>query len=271
MPDADKESDPKRPSLTRTTSRASVIHSQSKKYIRIIRRVFLDPLKIILYLRFPAVLITVYYASITFCSLYLLNISLETTFSAPPYSFSTTIVGLTYIPNSIGYVLASLFGGRWTDKIMDREARRAKRFDENGKLMYRPEDRMRENAWIAAFLYPAALVWYGWTAEKGVFWLVPLLANFFFGIGSMLIFSMATTMLTEFMPKNASNGVALNNFIRNIFSCVGTIVAQPLLTAIGNGWLFTGVGVIAAGSSVVVWAMRRYASVWRERMDRELG
>jgi MFS family permease len=153
---------------------------------------------------------------------------------------------------------------------MAREARRANRYDEHGELMYRPEDRMRENAWIAAFLYPAALIWYGWTAEKGVFWVAPLIANFFFGIGSMLIFAMATTMLTEFMPKNASNGVALNNFIRNIFSCIGAVVAQPLISVIGNGWLFTGVGVIAAGSSAVVWAMKRYASVWRERMDREL-
>lgn len=239
-------------------------------YIKIIRRILIDPLQIILYLRFPAVMITVYYASITFGSLYLLNISLETTFSKPPYNFSTTEVGLTYIPNSVGYVLASLFGGKWTDTIMAREAKRAGRYDADGKLKYRPEDRMRENAWIAAFLYPAALIWYGWTAEKGIFWVVPLIANFFFGIGSMLIFAMATTMLTEFMPKKASSGVAVNNFVRNIFSCVGAVVAQPLLSAIGNGWLFTGVGVIAMGSSVVVWAMRRFGPHWRERMDREL-
>lgn len=271
-PSSDAEKDPSsdRPNLTRTVSRQSV-QRKTAKYIKKTKRIFLDPLKIILYLRFPAVLITVYYASITFASLYLLNISLQTTFSKPPYNFSTTLVGLTYIPNSIGYVLSSLFGGKWTDKIMAREARRAGRYDEKGKLMYRPEDRMRENAWIAAFLYPAALVWYGWTAEKGVFWLVPLIANFFFGIGSMLIFAMATTMLTEFMPKKASNGVAVNNFVRNIFSCVGAVVAQPLISAIGNGWLFTGVGVIAAASSVVVWAMRRFGPRWRQTMDRELN
>ena len=247
------------------------MHQSSKKYIRKLNRIFIDPLKILLYLRFPAVLITVYYASITFGSLYLLNISLETTFSKSPYNFSTTIVGLTYIPSSIGYVLASLFGGKWTDTIMAREATRAGRYEADGKLKYRPEDRMRENAWIAAFLYPAALIWYGWTAEKGIFWLVPLIANFFFGIGSMLIFAMATTMLTEFMPKKASSGVAVNNFIRNIFSFVGAVVAQPLISAIGNGWLFTGLGVIAAASSVVVWAMRRFGPRWRERMDRELN
>ena len=86
----------------------------------------------------------------------------------------------------------------------------------------------------------------------------------------MLVFSMATTMLTEFMPKNASAGVAVNNFMRNIFSCVGGIVAEPLITAIGNGWLFTALGVIAAASSVVVWAMRKYGPKWRVTMEPEL-
>ncbi|MCJ1457039.1 hypothetical protein MMC28_007405 [Mycoblastus sanguinarius] len=257
------------PNLVRTTSRQS-IQLKTTRWIKMAKRFLLDPLKIVLYLRYPPVLITVYYASITFGSLYLLNVSLQTTFAKPPYNFSTLIVGLTYIPNSIGYVLASVFGGKWTDTIMAREAKRAGRYDEKGKLKYRPEDRMRENAWVAAFLYPAALVWYGWTAEKGIFWIVPLIANFFFGVGSMLIFSMATTMLTEFMPKKASSGVAVNNFVRNIFSCVGALVAQPLISAIGNGWLFTGVGVIAAGSSVVIWAMRKFGPKWRVKMDRDI-
>lgn len=268
--DAEKDFASDRPNLIRTTSRQSV-QRKTAKYIKTAKRIFLDPLKIVLYLRFPAVLITVYYASITFASLYLLNVSLQTTFSKPPYNFSTTLVGLTYIPSSIGYVTASLVGGKWTDMIMAREATRAGRYDEKGKLMYRPEDRMRENAWIAAFLYPAALIWYGWTAEKGVFWLVPLIATLLFGIGSMLIFAMATTMLTEFMPKKASNGVAVNNFVRNIFSCVGAIIAQPLISAVGNGWLFTGVGVIATASSVVIWAMRRFGPRWRQVMDKELN
>jgi len=86
----------------------------------------------------------------------------------------------------------------------------------------------------------------------------------------MLIFAMVTTMLTEFMPKKASSGVAVNNFVRNIFSCVGGVVAQPLMDAIGNGWLFTGLGVIAVASSVVVWAMRFYGPRWRTNMDAKM-
>lgn len=176
-----------RPGLTRTTTKQSVA-IKTKKYTAMARRFFLDPLRIILYLRFPAVAISVFYASITFCSLYVLNISVQQTFSTAPYNYSTIIVGLLYIPNSLGYFLSSIFGGRWVDKIMHREARKAGRYDANGKLQFRPEDRMKENAWIASALYPCGLIWYGWCARYGVFWFAPMAANFFFGIGSMLVF-----------------------------------------------------------------------------------
>ncbi|KAF4301379.1 Major facilitator superfamily [Botryosphaeria dothidea] len=257
-----------RPSLQRVSTRQSVQRT-TKKWLFVFRRCFIDPLRIILYLRFPAIFLVVSYATIAFACLYVLNISIQTTFSHQPYAFSTVIVGLLYIPNSLGYMVTSIFGGRWIDSIMRREAIRKNRVDPvTGKLQFRPEDRMRENAWLGAVCFPGALVWYGWTAEKGVFWLCPMIANFFFGIGSMLIFAMATTMLTEFMPKKASNGIALNNFVRNIFSCVGSVVAEPLISAIGNGWMFTGLAVISfVWGSTCIWAMTKYGERWRTRMD----
>jgi len=97
-------------------------------------------------------------------------------------------------------------------------------------------------------------------------------ANFFFGLGSMIIFGLATTMLTEFMPKRSSSGVAVNNFVRNIFSCVGGILGQPLISAIGDGWLFTGLGIICWLSAFsVVWAMRKYGPQWRIKMDKAMN
>jgi MFS family permease len=178
-----------RPSLSRTTTKQSVA-IKSKTYLVVLRRTFIDPLRIILYLRFPAVAICVAYASITFGSLYMLNISVQRTFSGDPYNYSVIIVGLLYIPNSMGYFLASLFGGRWVDSIMHREARKAGRYDARGKLKFIPEDRMQENAWLGALLYPAGLVMYGWTARYGVNAAAPMIANFFFGVGSMLIFAL---------------------------------------------------------------------------------
>lgn len=173
-PAACKEKEnPANSTLSRTSTRQSV-QEKSKKVFNLFHRFFIDPLKILAYFKFPAVLLTVYYASITFGSLYVLNISIQQTFSTAPYGYSEIVVGLLYLPNSLGYFLASIFGGRWMDYIMAREAKVAGRYDERGRLMLIPEDRMRENAWLGAILYPAALIWYGWTAEKGVHWIVPV-------------------------------------------------------------------------------------------------
>jgi multidrug resistance protein len=81
------------PNLARMPTRASTI-AQTKTVLTHLRQIFIDPLAILAWLRFPPVALTVYYASITFGSLYILNISIQSTFAAPPYSFSTFIVGL---------------------------------------------------------------------------------------------------------------------------------------------------------------------------------
>lgn len=173
---ADVPQEPLQRSLSRVSSRQ--VAEATTKWLKVLKIMLVDPLGVLLYLRFPAVLLTVYYGSIAFGSLFVLNISVQDTFSRAPYGFSILIVGLLYIPNSLGYILASLVGGRWMDRIMAREARRANRVDERGKLQYRPEDRMRENAWLGAIMYPLALIVYGWTAENGVHWIVPVSVPF---------------------------------------------------------------------------------------------
>jgi multidrug resistance protein len=244
--------------LQRTSTRQSV-KLKTRRTASLAKRFLVDPLSVILNLRHPPVFITVYCAAICFFTLFVLNISIQSTFSSPPYSFKPIPLGACYLAPSLGYILASTFGGRWIDYIMAREAKKVERYDENGKLVYLPEDRVRENMWLAASLYPGAMIWYGWTAERGIHFMVPSVANFFFGVGSMLVFGVTTTMLTEFMPRRSSSGVAVNNFVRNIFSCVGSVVAQPLIEVMGNGWLCTMVGLFAlVTGNAAIWALRRY-------------
>ncbi|KAJ8608095.1 hypothetical protein MRB53_039844 [Persea americana] len=113
--------------LTRTSTRKSM-NIKARKTVAMLRRALLDPLKIILYLRVPAVALCVFYASIIFGSLYVLNIAIEETFQNSPWNFSPLVVGLMYLPNSLGYFLASIFGGPWVDRIMHRQARKANRW-----------------------------------------------------------------------------------------------------------------------------------------------
>ena len=233
---------------------------------------FVEPLKILFLLQHPPILVSVYAAAIAFGCLFVLNMSIQANFSTAPYYFNDISVGLLYIAPTIGYAISSLAGGRWIDHIMAREARRAGRYDADGKLQFLPEDRMRENIWIAASLYPAALIWYGWVVQKEVAWIASAVASAVFGLFLMLVFGAVTTMLTEFTPRNRSGGVALNNFLRNIFSCTGAVVTQPLIDAIGTGWMCTMIGLFAwVTTNAVVLALRVYGPRWRVSMDRKLN
>lgn len=260
------------PPLSRVSTTARSVKEKTKKTVTWLRRVFIDPLRVILYFRFPAVQCTVWCSAITFGSLYILNIGIQAAFSHDPYNYSTWLVGLLYIPGSLGYILSSIFGGIWLDKVMIREAVKQGRYDANGKLIVLPEDRMQENAWIAAVMVPVSFLVFGWTLQYHVHPAAPLVATFFFGIGSMLIFGAVNTMLTEYMPNNSSSGVALNNFVRNLFTCVGSIIAQPLLDAMGHGGLFTMLaGLCWVVVATSIWLLKKNSHKWRLEMDKVLN
>ncbi|KAI1056876.1 hypothetical protein LB507_002544 [Fusarium sp. FIESC RH6] len=256
-------------SRMRTMDSAKV---KTKNLAKSARRFIIDPLGVLLYLRFPPVLITVLLAAIAFGSLYVVNIAIQQKFSREPYNFGQLSIGLMYIPSGLGYIVGSLCGGRWIDKIMAREARKAGRYDEDGKLIYLPEDRMRENAWVMTTMYPLALLMFGWVLRYGLHPAVPCVALFLFGISSMLVFSVATTMLTELIRKRSSSGVAVNNFVRNTLSCIGAIVAAPWIEAIDVGWVFTILCICCLIISYIsIYLLRKNATKWRKTMDEALG
>lgn len=96
---------------------------------------------------------------------------------------------------------------------------------------------------------------YGWTIEKGIFVVVPEVGTFFFGLGMMIVFATVTTYLVDVVPGRSSSAVAMNNLIRSILSCTGTIIGKPLIEALGNGILFSILCGVCLSSSVCIWAI----------------
>ncbi|GAO14355.1 hypothetical protein UVI_02034290 [Ustilaginoidea virens] len=265
--DGDGDEAAARRGLQKVSTRQSA-KRHSKRFAKQTKRFLVDPLAVLLLLRFPPVLITVCVASVAFGALFVVNISVQQTFAKPPYSFSEISVGLLYLPPALGYFITALFGGRWIDNIMAREARKANRYDARGKLVLLPEDRVRENMWIANTVYPCALLLFGWTLDRGIFWLVPSVGAFLFGLSYMLVFSVATTMLTELVSKRSSAGVAVNNFARSILSCAATVVAAPWIQGVGVGYVMTTAACFCMVAGYAgIWTLRRNAPRWRKEMD----
>lgn len=78
-------------------------------------------------------------------------------------------------------------------------------------------------------------------------------------------------MLTEFVRKKSSAGVAVNNFVRNILSCLGTVVAQPWIDAIKSGWVFTSICLFCMIFGYFgIFMLRKNAQRWRKAMDEAL-
>lgn len=87
----------------------------------------------------------------------------------------------------------------------------------------------------------------------------------------MLASNVMTTMLTEFVPKRSSTGVAVNNLLRNTLACVALVVADPLIKAIGTGWLTTIAAIICWIGSLALVPMIYKADKWSKEMAEKLS
>lgn len=210
----------------------------------------IEPIKLLRLFRYPPVILSIAYASVAFGALYCMNISVTYTFSIAPYNFTSTIVGLLYLGNSLGYLVGSLLGGRWSDYVFVRSAAK-----HGGEL--EAEGRFGINTWVGAVMYPLGLLMYGWTVEKGLFVVIPEIGTFFMGFGMMIVFATVTTYLIDAVPGRSSSAVAMNNLLRNTLACIGTIIGKPLIEVLGNGVLFSIICGIALASSAFIWAITK--------------
>lgn len=190
-----------------------------------------------------------------------MNISITYSFSHPPYNYGSSIVGyplhhvasnkrFLYLGNSLGYLIGSLIGGRWSDRVFVRNAGK-----HGGQL--EAEGRFGINSWVGAIMYPLGILMYGWTIDTGLFVVVPEIGTFFFGLGMMIAFSTTTTYLIDAVPGRSSSAVAMNNLIRNILAAVGAIIGEPMIEVLGNGVLFSILAGVGLASSAFIWAIIR--------------
>ncbi|MCJ1282460.1 hypothetical protein MMC26_001783 [Xylographa opegraphella] len=226
----------------------------------------LSPFRILYFLLCPAIALIIYLASITFLVVKALQISIQQSFATSPYNFTPSILGLAFLPFSIGLILGDLVGGQWSDHVMHRTAVSRNGQEEGSEPTHTPEDRLQENAWVAIILFPAGLLWYGWSIDKGVFWVVPMLGLVAVGLSSGLLFSLVFTVLVELLPARSASLVALDGLGENAFAAIGSVIAQPILAAIGNGWVFTIVAIVTGANVLVILLMKKYGQRWREKL-----
>ncbi|QLL32146.1 hypothetical protein HG536_0C03140 [Torulaspora globosa] len=220
---------------------------------------FIKPMKSVYFLKYPPVLLAIIFSAISFAILYFVNMTIEYDYSRPPYNFKPLFVGLLYIPNSVTYIIASIYGGRWVDTLL-----------KNYKAKYgilAPEARISWNLVTAVAVFPVSLLIFGWCLDKKCHWVAPLVGTALFGFASMMTIGATVSYLVDSLPGRGATGVALNNLIRQILAAVAVFVTEPMLKGMGTGWAFTMLAFIIIGSSTFLLVLKRYGDYWRQNYD----
>lgn len=127
----------------------------------------------------PICTICAVFAAVAYGILYLLFTTFTFVYEET-YHWSSGTVGLSYIPTGIGM----LFGAGLLGRLSDRAIRRVK---DSGKEV-KPEHRLPYIITLpGSIAFPAGLFIYGWSADKQVFWIVPLIGTAFVGFGLLSI------------------------------------------------------------------------------------
>ncbi|KAJ3578666.1 hypothetical protein NPX13_g1898 [Xylaria arbuscula] len=164
------------------------------------------------------------------------------------YQFSSGEAGLSYLGLGVGFLLGLLTNALTSDYIAQKEAK-------DGEI--KPESRLAPLL-IGALIIPAGLIWYGWTAEYHVHWIVPIIGTSLIGIGVNLIWMPIQGYLIDAFTIYAASAIAANTVVRSIFGVVLPLAGQPLYDKLGLGWGNTLLAFIALATAPLTWLIMKY-------------
>lgn len=157
------------------------------------------PLKLLLFS--PIVLLLSIYVAFCFGLTFLLFTTFPSVYSQK-YHFKTGVSGLAYLGMGIGFLLGVVIFASLSDKILKAKAGNDHTPEESDtapeenlesqeakkdapEFRYKPELRLFLMACVAPVL-PFGFFWYGWSAEEGAHWIVPILGTGLIGVSLSL-------------------------------------------------------------------------------------
>ncbi|TVY82192.1 MFS transporter prlG, partial [Lachnellula suecica] len=127
-----------------------------------------------------------------------------------------------------------------------------------------PEMRLPACVFFAS-LVPISFFWYGWSADRGVYWLVPVLGLVPFGIGMIGVFVPAKTYLIDGFPAYSASAIAALTSSRTLFGGFLALAGPSMNSRLGIGWANTLLGFVTLVFVPATALIARYGKVLRKR------
>lgn len=206
--------------------------------------------------------------------MYLLIVTFPTVYEGN-YGFSTEIAGLMYIPLGIGFILGTIIFTPLNNWIY-------KKMIANNNGVPKPEHRLP--MLIASGVgMPVALIWYGWSAQKKLHWIMPAIGAAIFGIFTVPIFQNIQNYLIDMNNRFAASSVAAAAVFRSLFGFSFPLFASFMYDALGYGWgntMFAFIGLLLGvpfpvfclkyGERLRMWANAKFDRQQAKRDEKNL-
>jgi MFS family permease len=197
----------------------------------------------------PIVFLFSTYMAIVYGILYLLLTTFYRVFQGT-YGFTTGSVGLVFIGFGIGAAIALVVSGVISDRML-------KNFTARNGGKPKPEYRL-PMLFAGAFLIPISLFLYGWTADKKVHWIVPIIATGLLGMGQFSILMPIQTYLVDAFTVYAASATAAATVSRSLLGALLPLAGNPMYDALGIGWGTSLLGFISVAFIPVPFVFWKY-------------
>ncbi|MCJ1393969.1 hypothetical protein MMC18_006846 [Xylographa bjoerkii] len=229
---------------TGNLSLRSALHS-GLSHVDLFKRSIIRPAKMLVFS--PIVLLLSIDMAIVYGYLYLLFTTITEVFQST-YGFSQGAVGLTYLGLGIGMFLGLGIFGAASDYILKRKS---------AKGEMKPEYRLPPMI-PGSVLIPIGLFIYGWTAEKHVFWFVPIFGSSLVGLGLLATFMPIQTYLVDAFTIHAASALAANTVLRSLVGALLPLAGPTMYAKLGLGWGNSLLGFIAVAMLPIPWIFLIY-------------
>lgn len=178
------------------------------------------------------------------------------------YGLSLAASNLTFLGLAVGLVVGTA-GLIIINKLIYLRKLAATRRMKGASAKLPPEERLY-GAMFGGPCIAIALFLFGWTARPSVSFYVPIVAEGFFGVGNILVFSSSSQyMMDAYGPALGASAMAGVTLVRYLIATALPLCARQMLQTLGVGWGSSLLGFISVALALIPWLLFRFGPVMR--------
>ncbi|KAH8705878.1 major facilitator superfamily domain-containing protein [Talaromyces proteolyticus] len=185
------------------------------------------------------------------------------------YHFNNIQTALMYLPIGGGGIVSAFTTGRIVDWNYRRNAKRAGfpilKNVRQDITNFNIEKARLQVALPTYYLSVVTVIAYGWVVGRNVNLAAPIILLFLAGWGLQATSQVLNALMVDLWPDRSAAATAANNLFRCELGAAASAAISPMSAAMGDGWAYTTLGLIAVAASPSLWLIINKGINWRQR------